>query len=272
MARRARDRRRGPFHQQRRGRDELHPVPATASRCTPSISRKWPAPTGAPISSCAPPPTASASPPWTARTGALTEDMTVIATPERAVALAGVMGGENSEVTEETTCVLLESAAFERGRTSRTSRNLGLISEASMRYERGVDDHLCEVVSQAAAAASGRGVRGHGAPRRGGRVRAAHRPSGAHLPHPALCGHDGGRHSRRLHRGHSRAPRLCRGGHRRRLRALGAAAHLPPRPGARDRPVRGSAAPVGHGPHPARRCPAAASAWARARRSRRRCA
>lgn len=78
--------------------------------------------------------------------------MTVIATPERAVALAGVMGGENSEVTEETTCVLLESAAFERGRTSRTSRNLGLISEASMRYERGVDDHLCEVVSQAAAA------------------------------------------------------------------------------------------------------------------------
>lgn len=82
----------------------------------------------------------------------LTSDMTVIATPERAVALAGVMGGENSEVTEETTCVLLESAAFERGRTSRTSRNLGLISEASMRYERGVDDHLCEVVSQAAAA------------------------------------------------------------------------------------------------------------------------
>ena len=63
-----------------------------------------------------------------------------------------IMGGENSEVTEETTCVLLESAAFERGRTSRTSRNLGLISEASMRYERGVDDHLCEVVSQAAAA------------------------------------------------------------------------------------------------------------------------
>ena len=82
----------------------------------------------------------------------LTSDMTVIATPERAVALAGVMGGESSEVTEETTCVLLESASFERGRTSRTSRNLGLISEASMRYERGVDDHLCEVVSQAAAA------------------------------------------------------------------------------------------------------------------------
>ncbi len=82
----------------------------------------------------------------------LTQDMTVIATPERAVALAGVMGGEDSEVTEATTTVLLESASFEHGRTSRTSRNLGLISEASMRYERGVDDNLCEVVSKAAAA------------------------------------------------------------------------------------------------------------------------
>ncbi|MEY8461511.1 phenylalanine--tRNA ligase subunit beta [Eggerthellaceae bacterium 24-137] len=83
---------------------------------------------------------------------ALTEDMTVIATPERAVALAGVMGGLDTEVTEATTTVLLESADFCNGRTSRTSRNLGLISEASMRYERGVDENLCELVSQAAAA------------------------------------------------------------------------------------------------------------------------
>ena len=82
----------------------------------------------------------------------LTEDMTVIATPERAVALAGVMGGLNSEVTEETTTILLESATFERGRTSRTSRNLGLISESSMRYERGVDDNSCALNSDFAAA------------------------------------------------------------------------------------------------------------------------
>ena len=127
---------------------------------------------------------------------ALTEDMTVIATPERAVALAGVMGGENSEVTEETTCVLLESAAFERGRTSRTSRNLGLISEASMRYERGVDDHLCEVVSQAAAALL---AEVSGGTVRPGVVDVYELPTARpelHLPHPALCGHDGGRHSR----------------------------------------------------------------------------
>ncbi len=82
----------------------------------------------------------------------LTSDMTVIATPERAVALAGVMGGLETEVTEGTTDILLEAAAFEAGRTSRTSRNLGLISESSMRYERGVDDHGIEARSAAAAA------------------------------------------------------------------------------------------------------------------------
>lgn len=83
----------------------------------------------------------------------LTSDMTVIATSDRgAVALAGVMGGLDTEVTEETVNILLEAATFEAGRTSRTSRNLGLISESSMRYERGVDDHGIEVRSAAAAA------------------------------------------------------------------------------------------------------------------------
>ena len=84
---------------------------------------------------------------------ALTTDMTVISTPEQgAVALAGVMGGLDTEVTEETTDILLETATFEAGRTSRTSRNLGLISESSMRYERGVDDHDIDIRSAAAAA------------------------------------------------------------------------------------------------------------------------
>lgn len=70
----------------------------------------------------------------------LTSDMTVIATPKRAVALAGVMGGLDSEVTDATVNVLLETAAFSPAHTSRTSRNLGLISESSLRYERRVDD------------------------------------------------------------------------------------------------------------------------------------
>ncbi len=81
----------------------------------------------------------------------LTEDMTVIATPEKAVGLAGVMGGFDTEVTDETTTILLEAATFEPGRTSRTSRNLGLISEASMRYERRVDDVEIDRMSAAAA-------------------------------------------------------------------------------------------------------------------------
>lgn len=82
----------------------------------------------------------------------LTPDMTVIATPDRAVALAGVMGGLDSEVTDGTTTVLLEAAAFNRAHTSRTSRNLGLISEASMRYERGVDDNPVALNADMAAA------------------------------------------------------------------------------------------------------------------------
>ncbi|MCL2826787.1 MAG: phenylalanine--tRNA ligase subunit beta, partial [Eggerthellaceae bacterium] len=82
----------------------------------------------------------------------LKSDMTVIATPERAVALAGVMGGLDSEVTEATTTVLLEAATFSPAHTSRTSRNLGLISEASMRYERRVDDNAIAFNSAFAAA------------------------------------------------------------------------------------------------------------------------
>lgn len=83
----------------------------------------------------------------------LNEDMTVIATPESgAVALAGVMGGLDSEVTDDTVDILLEAATFEPGRTSRTSRNLDLISESSLRYERGVDAYRIDDISKAACA------------------------------------------------------------------------------------------------------------------------
>ncbi len=83
----------------------------------------------------------------------LTEDMTVIATPDKgAVGLAGVMGGLDTEITDGTTNIFLEAATFEPGRTSRTSRNLGLISESSLRYERGVDDWGIDERSAAACA------------------------------------------------------------------------------------------------------------------------
>lgn len=58
---------------------------------------------------------------------------------EGAVALAGVMGGKNSEVSAATTTVVLESAYFEPRGVRRTSKRLGLMSESSRRFERGVD-------------------------------------------------------------------------------------------------------------------------------------
>lgn len=83
----------------------------------------------------------------------LTEDMLVISDGrERAIALAGVMGGLNSDIDENTVDVLLESACFESGNISRTSRSLGLMSEASIRYERQVDAANCDRVSNIAAA------------------------------------------------------------------------------------------------------------------------
>lgn len=82
----------------------------------------------------------------------LTEDMIVIADPGGAVALAGVMGGEETEVSDVTVDVLLESASFDPPSISRTSRNLGLISEASFRFEKRVDPAGCVDASDYAAA------------------------------------------------------------------------------------------------------------------------
>ncbi|MFC1918250.1 phenylalanine--tRNA ligase subunit beta [Chloroflexota bacterium] len=68
----------------------------------------------------------------------LTGDMLVIADAEKAIAIAGVMGGANSEVLGNTTTILLESANFNPANIHHTSRNLLLTSEASMRFERGI--------------------------------------------------------------------------------------------------------------------------------------
>lgn len=82
----------------------------------------------------------------------LTSDMTLITTEAAGpVGLAGVMGGLNSEITDNTTNVMIEVATFDPGTTSRTSRNLKLFSESSMRYERGVDDHEIDKRARIAA-------------------------------------------------------------------------------------------------------------------------
>lgn len=70
---------------------------------------------------------------------ALTADMTVISDAGRVVGLAGVMGGANTEVSGATTDVLLEAAWWEPSGIRRTRRALGLTSEASYRFERGID-------------------------------------------------------------------------------------------------------------------------------------
>lgn len=82
---------------------------------------------------------------------AFTEEDLLIADTERAVAVAGVMGGAETEVGEGTTDVLLESACFEPLGVLRTARRLGLRTEASTRFERGADP---EVVAPAAARAA----------------------------------------------------------------------------------------------------------------------
>ncbi|KGE18606.1 phenylalanine--tRNA ligase subunit beta [Paenibacillus wynnii] len=69
----------------------------------------------------------------------LEPQMLVIADGVKPVALAGVMGGLNSEVTSETVNLVLESAKFDGGTVRKTSRQLGLRSEASLRFEKEVD-------------------------------------------------------------------------------------------------------------------------------------
>lgn len=69
----------------------------------------------------------------------LDPEMLVICDADRPVAIAGVMGGENSEVTSQTTQILLESAYFQPTSVRRTSKALKLSTDASYRFERGVD-------------------------------------------------------------------------------------------------------------------------------------
>ncbi len=69
----------------------------------------------------------------------LDEEVLVIADAQRPVAIAGIMGGANSEVTSSTTRVLLESAYFDPIRIRKGSKRLSLSTEASKRFERGTD-------------------------------------------------------------------------------------------------------------------------------------
>ncbi|HOX57914.1 MAG TPA: phenylalanine--tRNA ligase subunit beta [Candidatus Paceibacterota bacterium] len=81
----------------------------------------------------------------------LTSQMLLIADETKAVALAGVMGGQNSEINLNTVDVLLESACFKPQNIRATSKKLDLRTESSYRYERGADVGICDWASQRAA-------------------------------------------------------------------------------------------------------------------------
>ena len=72
----------------------------------------------------------------------LTNNDLIIVADDKPIALAGVMGGLDTEVTSETTNLLIESAYFDKVSIMNTSRKLNLISDASIRFERGIDRNL----------------------------------------------------------------------------------------------------------------------------------
>src|SRR5713226_9144019 len=82
---------------------------------------------------------------------ALTHDMLLIADETKALALAGIMGGRNSEISAETAEVLIESAYFKPQNIRATSKKLDLRTESSYRFERGGDIGICDWASQRAA-------------------------------------------------------------------------------------------------------------------------
>lgn len=86
----------------------------------------------------------------------LTPEILLIADPSGPIALAGIMGGSSTEIHQGTTQVLLESAHFDPGTIRRGARALGMSTEASYRFERGVDpggtvralDRVCELIAE----------------------------------------------------------------------------------------------------------------------------
>jgi len=74
----------------------------------------------------------------------LTHEMLLIADEQKGIALAGIMGGANTEINDRTVDVLIESAYFAPTNIRRTSKALGLRSESSYRFERGADAGICD--------------------------------------------------------------------------------------------------------------------------------
>ncbi len=74
----------------------------------------------------------------------LSPETLVIADTEKPVAVAGVMGGEYSGIMDDTTDVIFESASFDGASVRRTAKKLGMRTDSSARFEKGLDPNLCE--------------------------------------------------------------------------------------------------------------------------------
>lgn len=74
----------------------------------------------------------------------LTPDMLLICDAEGPIGIAGIMGGENSEIKNDTVTVVFEAAKFAQGNVRRTSRTLGLQTESAMRFSKGIDAAGCK--------------------------------------------------------------------------------------------------------------------------------
>ncbi len=135
------------------------------------------------------------------QTRRLDASVLVIADAERAVGIAGVMGGANTEVGPSTRRVLLESAYFKPASIRRTAKTLGLATDASYRFERGADieglrdalDRAARLVAELAGGRVARGVLDVYAERRrpvrlGLRLARIHRVIGACPPKPVVAG------------------------------------------------------------------------------------
>lgn len=81
----------------------------------------------------------------------LEHDMLMICDGEKPVAVAGVMGGENSEITNSTKNILIESAYFNPSSVRKTAKKLGLSTDASYRFERGCDPSNTAIIAEKAA-------------------------------------------------------------------------------------------------------------------------
>lgn len=77
----------------------------------------------------------------------LFEDTLMINDAEKPIGIAGIMGGLDSEIVEDTNTVVIESACFDKNSIHHSIKNLGLKTEAAARYERGLDPNLCEAAA-----------------------------------------------------------------------------------------------------------------------------